>query len=89
MNINLVPDDKPKLGQDTGQDALRRQQEAVKLVGMCGNLIDDVRMWMIDRNFLRDMRADMNRYGSRWLVSGKQVFRLREIKDKALMKGWL
>jgi hypothetical protein len=84
----LVPQSRG-LSQQTGAGSQSQVAEATKLMGM----INPVRKGNPeairgeDRAFLADMQDKMNNYGSGLFVSGKQLFRLREIKDRLVEEG--
>lgn len=82
----------PKVGQDTGGDARRHQEEGIKILKLLisvdpkeqyteGNLSQ----WEVE--FLYDMHERVAARGLSSNFSGREVFRLREIKDKLVEKG--
>ena len=74
-------------GQDTGGDEARHKQEAGQIFKMFADInldIDDPSIpldpW--ERGFLRRIQGDE-------YFSGREIFKLREIKDKLVEKGIL
>lgn len=73
----------PGFGQDTGQDHRRRIEEAERLIEIirsCPAYEPD--NW--EETFLRDMEQKLACWGMSATVTGKQVMKLRDIKDKAI-----
>jgi hypothetical protein len=76
-------DEHPGFGQDTGQDADRRLEEASDLLTIirgCQAYTPTEK----ETGFLDDMEARIEQYGDRAQVSGKQVMWMRGIRDKAI-----
>ena len=71
-----------KLYQESGSTPERRAQEADELT----NMLADAEVWMTrtEAIFFRDMYERLEKYGDRTFVSPKQLFWLRELKEKYL-----
>ncbi len=74
----------------TGQDADRgNAREAMVILGIIGDVTNKVRLALTEREhaFLIDMRAKLGQYGLGLCVTGRQLFYLRDVKDRLVMKG--
>lgn len=67
---------------ESGGDNTSRANEVMNLLKIIGDSDGELNDW--EYGFVSDMRARVNQYHERTLVSPKQLFRLREIKDKTL-----
>ena len=70
------------LANDTGQTPERRTQEAQDLIGMLRPCMDD--MTLKEQRFVNETIERFAEYGVRTIVSVKQLFYLRDIRDKYL-----
>lgn len=70
------------LADDSGQTPERRTEEAQNLVEMLEDHEDE--MSPSDRNFYRSTAERFKQYGLRTTISVKQLFWLRDIKDRVL-----
>lgn len=81
------------IGQYTGRDPddhLGNVKEAIQLVDMTRGTVEaELRANLSERdyNFLCDMRQKLKIYGRGLVVTGRQLFYLRDVKDKLVAKG--
>lgn len=68
-------------GGESGGDNLSRAREAVKLLDI---IEDEVNLSDWESRFVADMRQRVEQYGEKTIISVKQLFTLRNIKDKQL-----
>jgi len=80
------------LGQQTGKpdasNPMANTPEAIMLIRMIGEpgrMVEHLSAW--EYTFYCDMHAKVKQYGSGLHVSGRQLFRLRDIKDRLVEKG--
>lgn len=70
------------LSQDSGQTPERRSQEACEILGMLKGA--SVPLEPGEIKFIADLTSNFQRYGARTMVSTKQLFWLRDIKERVL-----
>lgn len=83
---------KSNLGQDTGKSPIENGYEAREILKMlCSK--HGIRAEVLEHcgdtavAFVEDMVEGLNAHVTHWYVSGKQLFWLRDIKDKLVEKG--
>ena len=81
-----------KLGNQTGKaanGALANTPETLELIHMIGEIDDRKKraINVLDYGFLLDMQGKVKQYGAGLVVNGRQLFWLRDIKDKLVQAG--
>jgi hypothetical protein len=72
-----------KLFQDSGGSRTDRAEEAIKILAMIQTL-DYSMLSDNDKDFLGKIREKLSTYSSNALISPKEIFYLRDIKDKVM-----
>ena len=70
------------IGQETGGDAVARAKEAKELVDMI--LPHSEELSPKEQRFIEQTAERLDQYGEKTIISGKQLFWLRDIKDGVL-----
>lgn len=76
------------LGRDTGQTSERKTEESLGILKMLAGVnpeSEHLTNW--ERGFLEGMYDRVAARGKSVMFSGKELFRLRDIKDKLVEKG--
>ena len=71
-----------QLSNDSGGDADSRNHEASRLMEMLEGYED--KLSEKEQSFIADLRERFEQYGGKTIVSVKQLFWLRDLKDKVL-----
>jgi hypothetical protein len=77
-----------KLGQYTGGSDADRTRVAISILTML-EMVSHTDMRDEDKEFVLDMLEKRAMYGAALLVTGRQLFWLRDVKDKMIAKGAL